>query len=409
MNKKNLTIATLIALSASCIIFAWYRDWIIIAIPSKMMLAQTKNLAKITKKKVSLFYRKKTNTVHTAYGHEIKELLWTEYTDKNILAVLQAWATLIEEEDLLEKKITVQTAALDVKNNELIISFDRSPFNKHDAAFKKQGVLETLFKTLLAIQSEEFSQLQTVRFLVHNRPMHDEHLDFSQPWPLYNGPHEPLKLHQNSTTTFNKQPLIIVLDPAGDANHAGRSIDDVFERSITFRCAQELKKKLEALFPAITVYLTRFSGDAVEPLQNAVFANRLGADLYISLSCYKETTNTSHLSLITFNYEPHYDYDMPAQSILKKPSQISLVPLHKAYREHLQETNAVAHALHDILNSPEYKNKIAVESLRAFPYKPLLGVNTVAIGIELGLTKKDDWHFIISAITQAFEKLLVHA
>lgn len=39
--------------------------------------------------------------------------------------------------------------------------------------------------------------------------------------------------------------ITIIIDPAGDANHALREIDDTYERGLTLQCAQALKKKLK--------------------------------------------------------------------------------------------------------------------------------------------------------------------
>lgn len=402
MIKKHYIIACIFSLIASCTVFAWYRDWIIIAIPSKITTAQKKIIcppATITKKKVSLFYRKKTNTISHKCDHETKELLWTEHADKNIFTLLHAWTALIEEEDILQKKITLQSAVIDAQNHELIVSFDRQPYNKQDPAFKKYLHIETLLKTVF----EEFPHLQKIRFLKHHRPMDDEHLDFSQSWPIYS---QKNFTQQDNTRTFwdSQKPRIIVIGPSGDARHTGRSIDDVFERSITLRCAQELKKKLEGSIPGITIYLTRFSGDMLEPLQNAIFSNRLEADLYISINCYQEPTNIPHISLALFSYEQDYDENMSNRT--KKLSPLSLVPLHKTYQPYLHQTQCVAKKLHDFLNSPENKKKYILEPLRAFPYKPLLGVNTVAIGIEFGLPKKDSWHFLTVIIANALEKIV---
>lgn len=37
----------------------------------------------------------------------------------------------------------------------------------------------------------------------------------------------------------------LMIDPAGDAKHAGRVIEDSFERGITLQCAEKLKKMLK--------------------------------------------------------------------------------------------------------------------------------------------------------------------
>jgi len=92
-----------------------------------------------------------------------------------------------------------------------------------------------------------------------------------------------------------QKEIIIMLDPAGDAQYAGRRIDDSFERGLTLRCAEQLKQRLEQLFPQIHVVLTRLPGETVQPLQNANFANRLSVDLYLSIHFYHETATKPEL------------------------------------------------------------------------------------------------------------------
>ena len=66
-----------------------------------------------------------------------------------------------------------------------------------------------------------------------------------------------------------------MLDPAGDAQNPGRTIDDNFERGITLQFAEKLKEMLQEKFPTIRVVLSRTPGESLQPLQNANFANRL--------------------------------------------------------------------------------------------------------------------------------------
>ena len=46
------------------------------------------------------------------------------------------------------------------------------------------------------------------------------------------------------TLDATDNPFTIMIDPAGDAKHTGRLIQDTLERGISLQCAEELKKNL---------------------------------------------------------------------------------------------------------------------------------------------------------------------
>ncbi|MCA9725847.1 MAG: N-acetylmuramoyl-L-alanine amidase, partial [Kurthia sp.] len=118
----------------------------------------------------------------------------------------------------------------------------------------------------------------------------------------------PMKLYgyiifSLACTIHLTKPFSLMLDPAGDAKHTGRMLNDTFERSITLQCTEQLKKVIETELPHVRVILTRFPGESLETLQNANFANRLHVDLYVSIHCYKETETKPqmHLYYVSFN------------------------------------------------------------------------------------------------------------
>lgn len=393
---QHLILIIILSTAASVFVFAWYHDWIIFSFPYGSKPAAYTSNSTCTKKTVTIFIPPKKHFSETC-EKEIKEILWSDNPENNILTLARAWAALVDEETIIQKKITLQAASFTHKDH-LIISCDRAPFNKYDAVSKKYATIQSLIKTL----HKEFPTLQTIRFFVHHVPIRDEDLDFTQPWPVQSEhektSHEPIL---QDLSFLQKPTLSIVIDPAGDAQRTGRIIDDVFERSITLRCAQELKKQLESLYPHVKVYLTRFSGDTIEPLQSAVFANRLNADLFISLHCYQESSNTPCISCITFSYDAH-DYRAH-----KTPHALSFSPLHKAYQNTMQKNLALAHALHTYLTTRQ-KHMYRLEPCAEFPYKPLLGITTPAVGIEFGLTKKDDWLLVLNELSRALQKMLAH-
>ena len=87
-------------------------------------------------------------------------------------------------------------------------------------------------------------------------------------------------------SSFSAHHFTIMIDPAGDAQHTGRIIEDVFERAVTLSIAKALETALHNTLNC-TVILTRAPGEIVSPLQNANFSNRLLVDLFINLNCYQ--------------------------------------------------------------------------------------------------------------------------
>ena len=129
----------------------------------------------MSKKEITLHYFS-----HEKWNCEKQELLWSDSTTKNTYQLINAWLTLLDEEQIISKKITLQTALLSTSGT-MYLSFDHNLLSKEDTIFKKWMLIEGLLKTI-AINN---IPVQQVQFLVHHQPLHDPHLDFSSPWPVY--------------------------------------------------------------------------------------------------------------------------------------------------------------------------------------------------------------------------------
>lgn len=186
----------------------------------------------------------------------------------------------------------------------------------------------------------------------------------------------------------------IMIDPAGDARHAGRAIGDSFERSLTLQCAEKIKHEIEANYPSIFVVITRLSGEAVQPLQNANFANRLGVDLYVSLNFYQECRPQADLSLLVFS---------EGDDVLgfKRTDPLSFVSLDQAHKQSMQKSLGYANLVNSSFAKSEHKLSLVIHDVLKCPFKPLLGIMAPAIGIELGLRQKNDWMGHVPALIDA--------
>ena len=153
--------------------FAFHYEWIIIRIPQSIDARQNQQMK--TKQKVQLSYW------HDQRWHtEAEELIWSNDTVENLHSIITSWLTTIDAEQLVPKKVTLQTATIAPNNQDAYLSFDRNPLPKEWSTFSKWMLIEGLLKTI----RENNIPIHHISFLVHHQPLHDTHLDFSNPWPI---------------------------------------------------------------------------------------------------------------------------------------------------------------------------------------------------------------------------------
>ena len=195
----------------------------------------------------------------------------------------------------------------------------------------------------------------------------------------------------------------IMLEPAGDAKHAGREIDDCFERGITLQFAEKLKKVLEEVYPGIRVILSRFPGESLEPLQNANFANRLNIDFYLSIHFFQETANKPKLYLYQFVYK---DTDFWSRT----PDQLCFTPYDLTHRHYASVSKNYANQMLKVLQQSTYKKYFECEGSHALPFalpfKPLIGIAAPALAIEASIRMKRDWTTMVEPLAQSLHPII---
>lgn len=185
-----------------------------------------------------------------------------------------------------------------------------------------------------------------------------------------------------------------MLDPAGDAQHTGRQLEDSFERGITLQCAEQLKKVLEKEFPSIRVVLTRVPGETLQPLQNAHFANRLRTDLYIRLQLYHESHIKPRIALY---------YVALGDEFITRHHELNLLPYDQAHIANHNKTKSYANLM---LGNFKQCSLFDVQGIYGIPFKPLMGIQAPAIAIEIGLPTKNSWQEYINALHAAISNLI---
>lgn len=203
--------------------------------------------------------------------------------------------------------------------------------------------------------------------------------------------HPPLCARQHRIT--------VMLNPAGDTQHAGRTIEGTFERGIALQFCEQLKKNLETRHSGIRVVLTRIPGETIEWLQNASFSNRLGADLYLSVHFFEKKLGRPTLNIYYFSQNPLTDDWRTEQT------PFSFVPYGKAYLKNLPLTKKIAEAMQTVLQTEHSRNFDTCPPL-GLPFSPLIGVTAPAIGIEASLRTSHDWNIFIAPMLDALSAAL---
>jgi hypothetical protein len=157
--------------------YAINREWLF------FFCAHTRNAEQLCKENCSVAARKKVSLLfwrHDRWARETAELVWPKDTAQALMYLTNSWLELLDEEQVLGQKITVQSVLLADNDAQALISFDHNPFSKESSTFAKWLLLEGLLKTI----RENNVPIREVVFLVRHKPLRDYHLDFTNPWPI---------------------------------------------------------------------------------------------------------------------------------------------------------------------------------------------------------------------------------
>ncbi|MGE0009871.1 MAG: N-acetylmuramoyl-L-alanine amidase [Candidatus Babeliales bacterium] len=184
-------------------------------------------------------------------------------------------------------------------------------------------------------------------------------------------------------SSYQLEAFTLLLQPAGDARHPGRSIHGSYERGLSIQLAEELKELLERKDITLNVIVPRFNGQSVEPLQHAAIANRLNVDAYIAIMLYEQQESNAQLGLYTYAADP--------SDALKtiRTNSLAFIPFDQAHLTNHQTSYRMADVL---LTSFQAKPLFTIigNQVHAIPLKNLTGILAPSVAIELSIqnTKK---------------------
>lgn len=175
--KKKYIIICMVTFSLGMLLVSIHNDWIMFRFPSYVAEVENYiNAIAVPKKEVQLWYW------HNNQWHNEKtNLIWQPSKTHQIQYLINTWLTFLDEEHIMDKKVSLQTVLLASSDQEALLSFDRMPLDPQSSTFNKWMWVEGLLKTI----RENKIPLQRIRLLVHHQPLNDDHLDFSNPWPLH--------------------------------------------------------------------------------------------------------------------------------------------------------------------------------------------------------------------------------
>ncbi len=171
--KINIVLLCCITLVCGIVLYAFHHQWIIFRRPYTISPQQPHIK---TKRKCTLYYWH-----HNRWHTESPELIWSSHTEENVGTLVSHWLSLLDAEQLLPKKIILQSAALTPNAQEVYLSFDRNLIPKEWSIHHKLMLIEGLLKTIRM----NITSLHGIHFLVHHQPLIDTHLDFSHAWPIH--------------------------------------------------------------------------------------------------------------------------------------------------------------------------------------------------------------------------------
>ena len=186
----------------------------------------------------------------------------------------------------------------------------------------------------------------------------------------------------------------IMLDPAGHAKQPGRQLHESFERAETYKCAELIKKIIEA-HSNIQVLLTRAPGEEIIPLQNASFANRMGVDLFVNIHLYKESAEQPSINL------SYLTYDTLLDQTHKDIKTTDFIPVTLAHCPQLTTTKRWSTDMIKQLKASTPKRWQTAPQALALPLKELQGITAPAFMIELGIHRDNEYQEITQQLASA--------
>ncbi|KKP24290.1 MAG: hypothetical protein SZ59_C0002G0136 [candidate division TM6 bacterium GW2011_GWF2_28_16] len=111
---------------------------------------------------------------------ETREFVMFKDNIESIKHFIADWLLLLQSEKILKNNININSVLLSQQQDVVYLSFNKIFLDQEWSIFEKWNCIESLLKSL----RETKFKFKDIVFLVDNKPMQDEHLDFSKPWSI---------------------------------------------------------------------------------------------------------------------------------------------------------------------------------------------------------------------------------
>lgn len=195
------------------------------------------------------------------------------------------------------------------------------------------------------------------------------------------------------TKLIYTRPFMLMLYPSVSINN-GRKIENEFENAIALDWALALKHALINQFPFIQVEISHKSGEKIDQIESINNINKQNPDLTISFNLYQ-----------TNGVPQVYLYYMLSQVRAKSLKNLDFVPYNQAYIDSLEKTKDFSEKIFNSLKENRSDN-YELKKLLGLPYKPLIGLQSPALGIELGTNSTKGWEITINSLILAIKNII---
>jgi hypothetical protein len=155
------------------LVFCIAQEWIILRFPHD----QTDFITTAQRTQIVTLYRWHEGQWRT---HTIT-LTASDNTQDYCTALVAAWLAMAQEEQMIAHTLSLQSALDTHHKDRLYLSFSDTLIQQNKSTMDNLICIESLLRTL---RENAPSSIHSCVFLVNHAPMHDTHLDFSQPWPI---------------------------------------------------------------------------------------------------------------------------------------------------------------------------------------------------------------------------------
>ncbi|MFA6527373.1 MAG: hypothetical protein WCT20_03045 [Candidatus Babeliales bacterium] len=175
---------TFIIFCAACVLagaffFLIQQRWLVIHWSFRPMTAESSEQVTkgaIVKKKCQIYSFKDEKE----FSDETVILWEPDNTTQNVKHLVGHWVTYQQDEHVLNQSLSLEAVAFAAAGQTLYLTFNQPMMSKEWSTFKKWRILECLLRTIRGVELP----IATVRFLVNDEAMIDDHIDFSQDIPM---------------------------------------------------------------------------------------------------------------------------------------------------------------------------------------------------------------------------------